>query len=301
MHQGSMPSEFHSAAIGPAGEATFGDPDRLFPYWSFTKTAIAIVALRLWEEGALDLDARLRGEPFTLRQLLQHTAGLADYGALPAYHRAVAADEEPWPRADLVATVRAAGPLFAPGEGWAYSNVGMLLTRMAIESAAGQDLAALVEALIARPLGLDSVRLAATREDMRGLPSPGAARYHPGWVYHGCLLGTARDAARLLHGLFGPLLGAAARAQMLAVHPVSGAIAGRPWSECGYGLGLMNGRMGAAGRAIGHSGGGPFSVNAVYHFPDRAGVTVASFADGPDEGRPEFEVCRIAEALSASA
>jgi hypothetical protein len=31
----------------------------------------------------------------------------------------------------------------------------------------------------------------------------------------------------------------------------------------------MTGSMGDNGRAIGHSGGGPFSVNAVYHFPDR--------------------------------
>ncbi len=80
---------------------------------------------------------------------------------------------------------------------------------------------------------------------------------------------------------------------MLTAVPVGGAIEGRPWTKCGYGLGLMIGlmigRMGAAGRAIGHSSGGPFSVNAVYHFPDQPRpLTVASFTDGRDEGVAEF-------------
>ncbi|WP_255435405.1 hypothetical protein [Paracoccus sp. S1E-3] len=94
----------------------------------------------------------------------------------------------------------------------------------------------------------------------------------------------------LLHGLFtGHLLGPEALAQMLIRHPPGGAIAGRPWTECGYGLGLMSGRFGPAGRAIGHSGGGPFNVVAVYHFPDLAPtVTVASFADAPHEGEVAF-------------
>ena len=57
----------------------------------------------------------------------------------------------------------------------------------------------------------------------------------------------------------------------------------------------MSGKMEGAGRAIGHSGGGPGCVNAVYHFPDLPRpLTVASFTDGDDEGRAEFEALRIA-------
>jgi hypothetical protein len=38
-------------------------------------------------------------------------------------------------------------------------------------------------------------------------------------------------------------------------------------------------------------------VNAVYHFPDMdSPVTVASFADGPDEGAAEFEAAGAASA-----
>lgn len=83
---------------------------------------------------------------------------------------------------------------------------------------------------------------------------------------------------------------------MLVLHPLGGAIEGRPWTECGYALGLMSGRCGVVGRSIGHSGGGPFSANAVYHFPDLdEQVTVASFTDGQNEGVAEFAAVEYAK------
>ena len=94
-----MPArELHSAWIGSSGGAgSCGLAAARFPYWSFTKTAIALVALQLVEAGALELDARLAQRPYSLRQLLAHTSGLPDYGTLADYHRAVAAGEAPWP------------------------------------------------------------------------------------------------------------------------------------------------------------------------------------------------------------
>lgn len=301
-----MGAEVHSHRIDAHGaEEWVGDGALVFPYWSFTKTAIAICALLLAERGEVDLDTRVPGEAYTLRQLLNHTAGLPDYGALTQYHRAIAADVEPWSRATMMQRAMAGGPLFAPGEGWAYSNIGMMLAREHIETASGQGFDTLVGTLITRPLGLDSVVLAQTRADFARVHWTGARHYHPGWVFHGCLMGSARDAALLLDALMsGELMGPAALASMLERQPVGGAIPGRPWTDCGYGLGLMTGRMGTIGRAIGHSGGGPFCVNAVYHFPDQEPpVTVASFSAGHDEGVPEFAAAahaRTADALPSS-
>ncbi|MCR8547913.1 beta-lactamase family protein [Salipiger sp. P9] len=297
------PAETHahwSCADGREGATAGSAP--VFPYWSFTKTVIALCALTLSETGKLDLDAPVTAFPATLRQLLTHTAGLPDYGPLPAYAAAVAAQEEPWPRERLVAAVMAEGPLFAPGQGWAYSNLGYMLAREEIERAAGTDFFSLFKAALGDPLGLDSIALARTRADFARTACPTAGAYHPGWVYHGCLTGTARDAARLLHALFsGALLSAPALAQMLEAVPLGGALAGRPWTECGYSLGLMNGRAGDAGRCIGHSGGGPGCVCAVYHFPDLdRPVTVASFADGHDEGVAEFAATRLARRAGAA-
>ncbi|MGL5008623.1 MAG: serine hydrolase domain-containing protein [Paracoccaceae bacterium] len=262
----------------------------IFPYWSFTKTAIAICALKLVEQGKIALDAPVLAYPFSLRQLLNHTAGLPDYSTLTAYQTAVENNEEPWSRDVLFDAAMAQGNLFSPGAGWSYSNIGYMLAREVVERATDKPFSLLFKEMISKVLGLESVDLATTRDQFSRVCWAPAQRYHPGWVYHGCLIGTAADAARLLHGLFtGKLLSDATRDQMLVRHPLGGAIDGRPWTECGYALGLMSGSFGAAGRAIGHSGSGPFSVNAVYHFPDRTNpVTVASFTDGRDEGVAEF-------------
>jgi putative tryptophan/tyrosine transport system substrate-binding protein len=56
------------------------------------------------------------------------------------------------------------------------------------------------------------------------------------------------------------------------------------------------GRMASAGIAMGHSGGGPGSVSAVYHFGDRPTPrTVAAFATGDQESTTEHEVVRLAQ------
>jgi hypothetical protein len=130
---------------------------------------------------------------------------------------------------------------------------------------------------------------------------PSIRTYDAGWVYHGCLTGTAIDAARLLHALFrGRVLRADTLQTMLGGYELGGTTAGRPWTATGYGLGLMSGCMGQAGQSIGHSGGGPFCVNAVYHFPDLDDpVTVASFTQGNHEGTAETEALRLALRVQA--
>ncbi|KFE34981.1 serine hydrolase domain-containing protein [Thioclava atlantica] len=293
-------ADLHTHWIASSGrEGGSGASQVRFPYWSFTKTVIAICALNLAESGALDLDAPLAGEPYSLRHLLAHTSGLPDYAQLAEYHRAVSRGEPPWSRDALLDRVMRNGPLFRPGVGWSYSNVGYMRAREEIERATGKPLKDLVSDLICAPLGLESVRLAETEAQFASLHWTAAGDYDPGWVYHGCLTGTAADAARLLHALCsGHLLSPEARAQMLQERPVGGALPGRPWTRCGYGLGLMRGEMQRVGAAIGHSGSGPFSVNAVYHFPEAPEpVTVACFTDGTDPGVAEFEAVTIAEGI----
>jgi len=95
--------DFHSAWIVDEAVATgTGAISELFPWWSFTKTILAVAALRLVEAGKLELDARRPGKPYTLRQLLLHRAGVPNYGRLQAYHEAVARGEDAWPRARLL-------------------------------------------------------------------------------------------------------------------------------------------------------------------------------------------------------
>ena len=279
-------------------EGQVGDREARFAYWSFTKTVIAALALDLADRGKLDLDDSVPGATYTLRHLLQHNSGLPDYGTLPAYHQAVTAGETPWPRDEMIARTLAQGRLFEPGDGWAYSNLGYTLAVAQIEAVACRPLSDLIQDRLALPLGLTHLRLAQSPEDFNASPWRVRSPYDPAWVYHGCLVGTAGEAARLLHAiLHGPLLSEAARTQMCDALPLGGAVTGRPWRSHGYGLGLMIGTFATLGRAMGHGGTGPFSVASVLHFPDRDDpLTVACFAQGQDDGVTEWTVAEIAAA-----
>jgi len=289
---------FHAAwLVGDAPVRVAGAAFADFPWWSFSKTVLAIAALRLVERGRLELDTPRPGKPYTLRQLLTHRAGVPNYGKLDAYHEAVARGEDAWSRERLLQAVDAERLDFPPGAGWSYSNVGYLFARDAVEEAAGLPLGEALRDLVLDPLGLAAVRLAAERADFAEVFWPHLRAYDPGWVYHGCLIGPPADAARLLHAVLdGALLSRASLAAMLdRLTPLGGALPGRPVTEQGYGLGFMIGRMGEAGRVIGHNGSGPGSVNAVCHFPDLPRpVTVAVFTDGEDEGAVEYEAKAIA-------
>jgi len=217
-------------AIVRGGE--LGHHDQLSPpapWWSLTKAALAAGALVLVAGGRLELDASLAGRPFTLRQLLQHTAGLPDYGGLPAYHEAVARRAEPWSADELLRRVSSDTLLFSPGQGWAYSNVGYFFVRRLIEEATGEEVDAALRRLVFGPLGVPGVRLARSPSDLTVTAWGNVARYQPGWVYHGLLIGTPAEAALFLDRLLsGPLLLSDLRDAMERPHPLGDPIPGRP-------------------------------------------------------------------------
>jgi CubicO group peptidase (beta-lactamase class C family) len=263
------------------------------PWWSFGKTIIAATVLVLVQDGILDLDRPVYPRGFTLRQLLQHQAGLADYGGLPAYHEAVARNEEPWPFPVLLERTGAERLVFPPGEGWAYSNIGYATVRRIIETAVGHGLGDAAARLVLRPLEIDRARLATDPEDLGGVDFGADSTYDPGWVYHGLFVGPMQEAALLLDRLMdGTLLSESTLAEMRRPHILEGPVPDRPWTEPGYGLGVMAGRTRHGTQVVGHTGGGPGSVCAVYRTVD-TGRTAASFAAGDDAGAVEEEAFRL--------
>jgi CubicO group peptidase (beta-lactamase class C family) len=183
---------FLSARIDADGGPETTADDARVPWWSFTKTALATAALQLVGRGHLRLDERIDRRPFTLRQLLQHRAGVPNYGGLSSYHEAVRRGEKPWEIGELLDRVVADRLDFDPGHDWRYSNVGYLLVRQLIEEAVGRDIDSALRYLVFDGLGLESVKMATSPEDLVDTAWGNRTEYDPGWVYHGLLNWNAR-------------------------------------------------------------------------------------------------------------
>lgn len=133
------------------------DPVRIA---SISKLIMALTALRLMDEGKVDLDRdvsdylgwQLRspyapGKPVTLTHLLMHRAGLSDKAGyiipLGESLQAKFADPAAW---------RDTGPLDTPS--FEYANLGSPLVATALEAASGERYDRLVERLVFKPLGV---------------------------------------------------------------------------------------------------------------------------------------------------
>lgn len=266
-------------------------PAPTVPWWSFGKTVLAAAALSLVRDGLTGLDEPVAEGPFTLRQLLRHEAGLADYSELPQYHAAVAHHDQPWPADELLQRLDARRLRYTPGDGWRYSNVGYLYIVRLIERVTGLGLEQALAQQVFNPLNLSRIRLAKTRADLHGVNMGAAPDYDPGWVYHGLLTGPLDEAALCLDRLLGgPLLPPELLREMQTARQLGGPIPGRPWATPGYGLGLMQGGESSGRMLSGHTGGGPGSVVAVYRSVegDRS-ASCAVFHTGAEEGAVEFE------------
>jgi len=131
-------------------------------WFSMTKLVTATVAMRLADEGGLDLAAPIDGfagylrapgdvQP-TMRHLLSHTAGLVN----PLPVRWVHGAESPHPAPDaLLRRVMGRRAYRRPVGGSArYSNVGYLAAGEIMSAATGEPFEALVRRLVLEPVGM---------------------------------------------------------------------------------------------------------------------------------------------------
>lgn len=270
------------AYIDDAGNVTSGGIPDPVPWWSFTKTVIAVAALRLVERGLLSLWDPVDGARYSLAHLLKHEAGLPDYGGVARYHEDVEAGKAPWPVERLLTALDADRLRYGPGEGWAYSNIGYLKVGQIIERASDLDLGDALNELVFQPAEVTTARLATTPEDLADVQMGEASGYHPGWVYHGLVTGTTADGARLLRAL---LTGALLQPETLALM-----VQGRSlpehrsalYPDPAYGLGVMHWAQNPLAHPIGHTGGGPGSKIAVYGLDRRTCAIWEASSQSPD-------------------
>lgn len=122
----------------------------LFRIGSITKQFTAAAIMQLVEQGRVRLDDDvtkyvafpIHGRHITLRHLLTHTSGLADYTRTEDYARRAPLELTP---DEVLALVKDAPPLFEPGAKWSYSNTGYFLLGLVIEKASGMKYADYLE------------------------------------------------------------------------------------------------------------------------------------------------------------
>lgn len=270
---------------------------------SLTKTFVAVLVMRLRDEGALDLadpvERHLPGTAAgsaTVAQLLSHTSGLA------AETRGEWWERTPGELRPELADVFRDGPAPHPaGRVHHYSNTGFAVLGALVERLRGERWGDVLRREVLEPLGMARTT---------ALPR---APYADGWAVHpwadvllpepaadtgrmapaGQLWSTAADLARfavLLTGGRDDVLPAASVAEMRTPAAAPSA----EDQDHGYGLGLQLVRSG--GRLLaGHTGSMPGFLGALWTGPDDglAALVLANATSGPPVGTLAAELLGI--------
>lgn len=186
---------------------------------SVSKIFAATVVLRLAEEGKLRLDDRLTDHwpdapvpnagAMTLRQLLSHTAGVYDHLNADAFWNDPAnTATKVWTLEEILQFAVRAGPLFAPGSGYAYSNTGFCVLGGVVERVTGMSYAEAVARYVAQPLGLPATFYDDSSSAGAPIPqlaeSPSAYRYHASAACAaGAMVSTPTDMVRFGRAVYG--------------------------------------------------------------------------------------------------
>ncbi|MDI3346223.1 serine hydrolase domain-containing protein [Streptomyces sp. AJ-1] len=287
-----------TAQVGQADTATGRErtPDDHFRGASITKTFIATVLLQLEAEGRLSLDdsveewlpGLVRGdgydaEAITVRQLLNHTSGIANYTDDPEFiHRAAGPGfaehrYDTHTPEELVALALTYPPYPEPESAPMYSNTNYVLAGMVIEAVTGRSYAREVTRRVIRPLKLGGTSFPGVDPTM---PKPHPVAYsrlhqdEPDAAIHdateqnmtwlgaaGDVISTAGDLNRFQRALVGGKL--LPRAQMKAMFAEVPAGYGT-----GYGLGVEFAETSCGVKVVGKSGRTNGSVSAMVGTPD---------------------------------
>jgi D-alanyl-D-alanine carboxypeptidase len=241
---------------------------------STTKTWIATIALQLVGEGSLRLNDTVErwlpamvpnGEAITIRMLLQHSSGIFDYTSDEDWNATVLEDpSRHWSPQELIEVAIAHPPLFAPGQGLAYSNTGYILIGLVLEEVTGRSVQDLVLRRVVRPLHLHDTYFA-TSGRFRGPYAHGyfpssltgdsyvdTSSWPPSFAWSaGALVSTAPELARFYQALLsGRLLSPA------QLHAMTRTRTSPEYPGIAIGLGIWSVET-PCGMAWGHEGGIP--------------------------------------------
>jgi CubicO group peptidase (beta-lactamase class C family) len=144
-------------------------PETIFQTGSVGKQFTSMAVMMLVEEGKIGLDDKLTKyipespaiwKDVTIRHLLTHTSGIADYGGEEdTMGKGVINFRKDYTEEDLVQAFAKMPVDFAPGTKWSYSNTGYVLLGIVIHRVTGKFYGDLLQERVFRPLSMSSTRI----------------------------------------------------------------------------------------------------------------------------------------------
>ncbi|NVK25067.1 MAG: beta-lactamase family protein [Gammaproteobacteria bacterium] len=143
--------------------------DHVFRLASMSKHLTTLMVMYLHEIGELNIDDKLsdylvidgleNGDVMTIRQLLNHTAGVFDHinGSPNVFSAALGDPEREWEHEDIIKYMTDNGSYFTPGSQYSYSNGGFYILGMLIEAITGESLAQSFDSIFLNPLALSNI------------------------------------------------------------------------------------------------------------------------------------------------
>lgn len=235
---------------------------------SVTKTYVAAAVLQLVAEGRLGLEdpaadhlAGIDVGGITIRELLDHTSGLADLFNDATREGLEQHPGTAWTRDRILGSLH--DPWYEPGEGWAYANTNYYLLGLIVESVAGRSLADELARRFLQPM-----HLSATTVLTGAIGEPLSPAWASIFWASGAMSASASDLARWGDALYdGPVLPARLDARML------------DWNDHDYGLGAQRIEVGGAA-GYGHTGLLDTTTTLLLYLPS-ADVTLAMLVNRP--------------------
>lgn len=158
-------------------------PQTIFESGSVAKQFTAAALVLLQQDGKLNLDDPVRkylpelpeyDKPITIRHLLNHTAGLRDWGSVMALTGVGRGDRVITNEIALDVLVRQKNLDFTPGAEYSYSNSGYNLAAIIVERVSKQKFGDFVAERIFKPLGMTK---SSWRDDYQRLVTGRAQAY----------------------------------------------------------------------------------------------------------------------------
>jgi D-alanyl-D-alanine carboxypeptidase len=250
---------------------------------SNTKAFVAVVVMQLVAEGKVELDApvtkylpgAIKDDRITVRQLLNHTSGLANYTNHLGLENFENLQHRYFEPHELLAVGNQHPVTGQPGEKFKYSNTNYVLAGLIVQKVTGRPIAENVDRRIVQRLKLKDTYWPNQGEQgirgkhprgyslIKGVPTD-VTEMDPSWGWAaGQIISSTKDLNTFYQALLkGDLVPAKELAEMRKTVPTVGEM----WPGAEYGLGLVSSPLTCGGKYWGHGGD-------IHGYETRGGVT----------------------------